>query len=448
MSERRRKRELEEERLREEKRRRRIARERQRRKQVMRQRMILGGAGILILLVVIIAAAVTIRNKKLEAEEAARAAAQKEAEEEAKKEAERNTLHMVAVGDNLIHDSLIQAGEANNWNFDFLYENIKSDIENADLASVNQDTPFVNDHEDVEGYPDFATPTEVGDALVKAGFDIVTQATEHAYDQEMTGILNTVTFWDTEYPDTTLLGVHKEEDDSRVKFIEKKNFKIAVVNYNCMISENHSIPEENAYMVDLYSEDSVKEDMQEAESNGADVKIVFLHGGKDDDSKTDANMEERLNFLAQQGVDVVISSHPHILKTYEKLQRPDGGEMLVYYSLGNFANAQTSPANLLGGMADFTITKDSESGEISIDDYTLVPLVMHYNADNSQCGLYKLSDYTEQMAEEHGMHQQTDEEFTLSWLKEKAGQAEPVQMVTGTAVTDSGAEEDETNTEE
>lgn len=438
MSERRRRRELEEERLREEKRRRRIARERQRRRQVMKQRMILGAAGILVILAVIIAAAVTIHKKNVQAEEAAKAAAQKEAEEEAKKEEERNTLRMVAVGDNLIHEDLIRAGEERSWNFDFLYENIKSDIEGADLASVNQETPFVNDHEDVEGYPDFATPTEVGDALVKAGFDIVTQATEHAYDQETTGILNTVTFWDTEYPDTALLGIHKEEGDSRVQFIEKKNFKIAVMNYNCMLSENHSIPEENSYMVDLYSEKSVEEDMQEAEDNDADVKIVFLHGGRDDDSKTDANMEERLNFLAEQGVDVVISSHPHILKTYEKLDRPDGGEMLVYYSLGNFANAQVTPENLLGGMADFTIKKDSDSGEISIEDFTLVPLVMHYNSDYSECGVYKLSDYTEQLAQEHGMHEQTDEEFTLSWLQEKAKEAEPVQTVSGTAVTDSG----------
>ena len=36
------------------------------------------------------------------------------------------------------------------------------------------------------------------------------------------------------------------------------------------------------------------------------------------------------------------------------------------------------------------------------------------------------------------MHEQTDEEFTLSWLQEKAKEAEPVQTVSGTAVTDSG----------
>ena len=80
--------------------------------------------------------------------------------------------------------------------------------------------------------------------------------------------------------------------------------------------------------------------------------------------------------------------------------------MLIYYSLGNFVSGQTELKNLLGGMADFTIKKDAESGKISIEDYSLVPLVMHYNSDFSEAGMYKLSDYTEELASEHASHKQ------------------------------------------
>ena len=62
-----------------------------------------------------------------------------------------------------------------------------------------------------------------------------------------------------------------------------------------------------------------------------------------------------------------------------------------------FVSGQTELKNLLGGMADFTIKKDAESGKISIEDYSLVPLVMHYNSDFSEAGMYKLSDYTEEL---------------------------------------------------
>ena len=78
----------------------------------------------------------------------------------------------------------------------FLYENYKKGIiKDADLASVNQETPLEKDHDKAAGYPDFATPEEVGDALANAGFDIVTQATEHAFDQQEDGIATSVSFW-------------------------------------------------------------------------------------------------------------------------------------------------------------------------------------------------------------------------------------------------------------
>lgn len=94
----------------------------------------------------------------------------------------------------MIHEAFIDAGKDNDWDFDFLYENIKDDISDADLASVNQETPLTTEHENAAGYPDFNTPSEVGDALADAGFDIVTQATEHAFDQEETGIRDTISF--------------------------------------------------------------------------------------------------------------------------------------------------------------------------------------------------------------------------------------------------------------
>lgn len=406
----------EEARRREIERRRRIIRERKRRQRIMRQRMILAGIGALVLVVGGIAVGTSV-HKKNEEKQA------KKIEEQKKQEAaaeEENVLQMVAVGDNLIHDAVINSGKEQEWNFDFLYENIKEDIEKADLASVNQETPFIKEHDKAAGYPDFATPTEVGDALVKAGFDIVTQATEHAFDRESDGITDSVEFWKKSYPKIVYLGIHGEADEARYQVIKKKNFKVAVMNYSSMVSENHSIPEEESYMVDTYSEKNIKEDLAKAEKE-ADVSIVYLHGGKSDAEDTDEKLQEKIDFLAEQGADVVICSHPHILKKYGKLTRPDGKEMLVYYSLGNFVSHQSSLENLLGGMAEFTLKKDAKSGEVTIEEYGLVPLVIHYNDDFTEMGVYKLSDYTDALAEEHKIHTEDEEaEFTVAALKEAA----------------------------
>ena len=416
----RRRRQMEEERLHEEERRRRIARARRRRQVIRRRRMMaLGILLVVVILIVVAAAAIHRRNQERKQQEAIEKQQQKKAE--AQEEAENNTLHIRAVGDNLIHDAFIEAGRDNDWDFDFLYENIKEDISEADLASVNQETPLTTDHENAAGYPNFYTPSEVGDALVDAGFDIVTQATEHAFDQEEAGIRDTISFWEDEHEKITLLGIHDSENDSRYQIIEEKNFKIAVMNYSTMLSESHSIPDDSSYMVNLYSEENVQADLEEAKQE-ADVAIVYLHGGQDESVEPEERLKERVQFLAEQGADVIICSHPHILKGYELIEKPDGKETLVYYSLGNFVSAQSSLENLLGGMADFTLKKVGD--EVTIDSYSMIPLVMHYNEDYTECSVYKLEDYTDELAQEHGIHEESPEaDFSVAALEEAADEA-------------------------
>ena len=114
------------------------------------------------------------------ADQAAKEAAkQKEEAEAAAKAPEISTATVVAVGDNLFHDSLIESGKSDSgtWNYDKIYENVKDEIQAADIAMVDQETVFTTDHDAVSGYPSFATPTEVGDALVNAGFDVIESAT-------------------------------------------------------------------------------------------------------------------------------------------------------------------------------------------------------------------------------------------------------------------------------
>ena len=98
-------------------------------------------------------AAKEAEQKKLEAEKAARAP-------------EISTATVIAVG---------QSGESDSgtWNYDAIYENVKSEIQAADIAMVDQETVLTTEHDAVSGYPSFATPTEVGDALINAGFDVI-----------------------------------------------------------------------------------------------------------------------------------------------------------------------------------------------------------------------------------------------------------------------------------
>lgn len=82
-----------------------------------------------------------------------------------------------------------QAKTSGPWNYNSIYAHVKDKIQAADLAVVNQETVFVENRADISGFPLFGTPTEVGDALADAGFDVVQQASNHTYNKKDQGIL-------------------------------------------------------------------------------------------------------------------------------------------------------------------------------------------------------------------------------------------------------------------
>ena len=126
------------------------------------------------------------------------------------------TVKLLAVGDDLIHSGIFKSGFQSDgtYNFDHLYEHVKDEISAADLAVVNQETIFTYNRNDYSGYPCFAGPVEIGDALVDAGFDVVTHATNHTFDRNVQGILDTLDFWKTKHPEITVLGIHESQGGS------------------------------------------------------------------------------------------------------------------------------------------------------------------------------------------------------------------------------------------
>ena len=142
----------------------------------------------------------------------------------------------------------------------------------------------------------------------------------------------------------------------------------------------------------------------------------------------------------EQGVNVIIGGHPHVLQPYGRLTDDKGNETVVFYSLGNFVSTQQKLEELLGGMAKFTIQKTVQNGKTSIQILTptVEPLVMHYNSEAGEFGPYMLSDYTEELASQHGVQKYIGNVFTLDNLKKKFNEIMSMNVTpsTGTDLLD------------
>ena len=131
------------------------------------------------------------------------------------------SLRIRAVGDNLIHSPIYNSCKTpDGFNFDGLYENIKPYLSVADIAAINQETIFVEDVAALSGYPAFGTPPEVGESVVRAGFNLITHATNHTYDKGYNALMHTMKFWSQK--DVMVLGINGSAENSRKSIYGKR----------------------------------------------------------------------------------------------------------------------------------------------------------------------------------------------------------------------------------
>ncbi len=349
------------------------------------------------------------------------ASGQEEADEEEEAVLDTKTATILCAGDNMLGDTLLHAGMGDNsWDYTPYYTALADKIDAVDLAIVQQPQILTTDHDMVSGSEPYAMPTEVGDALVSAGFDVIAQASGNsdAYGADM--ITQTVNFWRYSYPDTVALGLHDTEEDSNTVHVREVNgIRIALLDYTCG-SNYDNLTEEQSFMVDSLNQSKVAAQVKTAKEN-SDLVIVLTQWGKINNAMPTEYEKEWAQYLLGLGVDVLVGAHPHLLQPYEVLSDDEGHQMLVYYSLGDLVTDDISASRLLGGLAEFTVeVTTTESGtQTQITAYTLTPTVMHDRGEEALYRVMELSAYSNEMALQHDIYNTNpDITFTTATLKE------------------------------
>lgn len=331
-------------------------------------------------------------------------------------------VSIVMVGDILLHTPLEEAAKQEDGSYDFtaLFANTREEIAAADLAIVNQEVIIGGEELGISGYPSFNAPYAIGDALVETGFDVICHATNHALDKGRKGLLNCLNFWKNNYPEVDVLGINSDEEEQETIYMyEKDGIRIAILNYTYG-TNGIALPEDMPYGVNLLEEEKVIADIRRAEEL-ADFTIVCPHWGTEYRLEPSATQRYWVELFLENGVDLVIGTHPHVIEPIEwEKDEETGQEMLIYYSLGNYANWTSGTGEgvakrMVGGMAEVTLTL--QEGKAVIADYGVEPLVCHLTPGINGVTVYRLSEYTEELAEENSIRLQ-DAVFSLDYCQE------------------------------
>ena len=339
---------------------------------------------IFILIIIVIGAYVAWANRSRQDEQIGTLNTAGDNNQQVEEEKEETTsLSLIMVGDNLVHSSIYRDANRNaNYNgYDFkpMITYIKEKVQNYDLAYYNQETILGGTEIGLSDYPTFNSPYETADAMLDAGFNLVSTATNHTLDRGSQAVINSRKYWDKQ-EDVLAVGSYTSfEEQDEIQIREKNVITYTMLNYTYG-TNGIPVPEGQEYLVnvwptDLYINDperdteyqaykeKVKEDIAKVRDK-VDVLIVAMHCGIEYTTEPSAYQKDEAEFLASQGVDIVIGTHPHVLEPVEWID-----DTIVFYSLGNFISAQYQDENYnktVGLMSSLNITKTTKGEETSI----------------------------------------------------------------------------------
>ena len=293
------------------------------------------------------------------------------------------SVTMITAGDNLIHSSIYKDANKNaglnGYDFKPMYELIKPIISKYDLAYYNQETILGGTNLGLSDYPTFNSPQEVGDAMIDAGFNIVSLATNHTMDSGERAVLASREYWNSKADVLAVGSYSSKEDREKIRIKEKNGIKYTMLNYTYG-TNGIKVPSGKEYLVNVWPTDLnindpekdlkyqeykkiVKEDIDKIKDK-TDLLIVAMHWGVEYTHEPTEYEKDMAKYLASLGVNVIIGTHPHVIQPVTWIDKT-----LVIYSLGNFISAQYQDENynkMVGLMTSFKITKTTKGKKSNI----------------------------------------------------------------------------------
>ncbi len=223
----------------------------------------------------------------------------------------------------------------------YFFQGVSSVFNNDDYTFINLEGVFTNQTKKAKKEFRYRGPPEYCEVLKKGSIEGVTLANNHTLDYLQSGYnetVKTLNEWEIDFTN---------EDTYLIK--EIKGAKIGFLGYKGWASENKS----NQLLV---------KHVKELREQGVSFIIANYHWGDMYSYKPNTQQKNMARFAVDNGVDLVIGHHPHVLQGIENYK----GKNIVY-SLGNFCyggkmNPQDKDTIIFQQLITFDVTKNEITG--------------------------------------------------------------------------------------
>lgn len=273
-----------------------------------------------------------------------------------------DTAVLVFIGDVMLHTRQMEnsherylrkggsapASDHEAYDFSPYLEDIRDSIMAADVTVANME--FTLGGPPFTGYPSFSAPDSYARYMAECGVDVFLTANNHICDKGQKGFgrtlrkyremekshgIKTAGSHDTECPGST-----------GILYVRAKGIKIAILNF----TYGTNVPAGKRYKAYMTSISDMEHAMGQAKAGKADLIIALPHWGNEYTLRHSKSQEETAEWLAENGADIIIGSHPHVVQDCDTIVTAGGRKVPVIYSLGNIISNMSAPDTQLGLM--------------------------------------------------------------------------------------------------
>lgn len=255
-----------------------------------------------------------------------------------------DTLSMVIIGDVMMHARQLE------YDCTPFLERISDRFRNADIAVANMEFPLGGTP--YAGYPVFSAPDAYADYVAGLGVNVFLTANNHVLDRGKAGLRRTLEKY-RDMDGIRIAGCAEDEKADSTAFpllLAEKGLRIALVNFTYGTNMG---PSEGWPKVHTEDKEDIARAFERARHLGADFIVALPHWGVEYDLRHSGRQELLAQWLAEQGADAIVGSHPHVVQDSSRI-----GRTPVFYSLGNAVSNMSATNTRLELMVTLRFTKD------------------------------------------------------------------------------------------
>lgn len=286
---------------------------------------------------------------------------------------EKDSVVLRFLGDVMLHQAQIDNCRREDGMFDFsgYFKSIGKDLSEADLSVANME--FTLAGEPYSGYPAFCAPDEYAEYMAACGIDVFLTANNHILDKGEKGLERTLSTYRRLERETgiRITGSAENEAMSRLcnpLLVSVKGIRLAFINFTYGTNAAFGKKYPGTRLTDRQE---ILASIKRAEKLGADYVIALPHWGEEYDTRHSAAQKELAVWLAENGVDLVVGAHPHVVQDTGCISVADDGggtrHVPVIYSLGNAISNMSAPDTQIGLMYEMKLYTDGAGGICSAE---------------------------------------------------------------------------------